>query len=163
MSRLKTITITISDESAAFLADLYTRLTTQSNRHTADPYYFTVRKDVLVPAFDGCGDVEMYSASDGMLFDGLLDRSELVEYAEEMNIEIDDFIIQHCDSHWMTKEERYQGVYFTEKACEDFIKHKRHHISGKNINSYVEYAQHNPEFLAIKNLLKEIGAQVVDK
>jgi len=152
-------TITITDESAQFLKELYERLETQSNRHTADPYYFTVRKDVLVPAFDGCGDETHYSC-DKEHFDGLLSEDDAREIAREHGIDEDEFLIDSCTAHEMTWEERHQGIFFTEKACEDFIKYKSHHIAGKNIGSYVEYAQHNPEFLQVKNLLKELGKQL---
>ena len=157
MSGLKTIMIT--DESAQFLKELYERLTTQSNRHTADPYYFTVRKDILVPAFDGCGAETRYSCDKGH-FEGLLAEEDAREIAREREVDEDQFLSDFCTKHEMTWEEQYQGVFLTEKACEDFIKYKSHHISGKNIGSYVEYAQHNPEFLQVKNLLKELGKQL---
>lgn len=149
--------LTISEESAQFLKELYTRLTTQSNRYTAEPYYFTVRKDVLVPAFEECGTEILYSSDD---FDGLRFESDLSEYADEIGITVKEYIDTYCEQHEMIYEERHQGVFFTEKACEDFIKYKSHHIIGKNIGSYVEHAQYNPEFLQIKNLLKELGAQI---
>lgn len=149
-------TITVSDETAEFLAKLAHQLETQDRRCTADPYYFTVRKIVEVGVPEGCGDREAF-------FDNHdcenYSEGEAEKRAEELEMEFDDYVHERCHKYDVRDEERFENFFFTLEGYNEHVRRNGHNIARtcKSYDSYVGYAARNPELEGVIKALKEIG------
>ena len=149
-------TITISDETAAFLSELTFRLETGNGRGTADPYYFTVRKFIDVAVPDGCGDKVMYFDSQDC---ESYTEEEAKENAIEHEMEFDDYVEERCNKYDVKEEERYENFFFTLEGYQQHVKMNGHNISRvcNKYDSYVDHAYRNPEIAGVLKAIKEIG------
>ena len=149
-------TITISDETAAFLYELTTRLENGDNRGTADPYYFTVRKFIDVGVPEGCGNETHY-----------FDNYDVENYTEEkakqraieLELEFDDYIEKRCHKYDVKEEEQYENFFFTLDGYNEHVRLNGHNIARvcNKYDSYVDHAYRNPEIAGVLKAIKEIG------
>jgi len=149
-------TIAVSDETAAFLSELATRLANQDRRGTADPYYFTVRKFVDVAVPEGCGEKVMYFDSQDC---ESYTEEEAKENAIEHEMEFDDYVEDRCNKYDVKEEERYENFFFTLEGYQQHIKMDGHNIARRcnKYDSYVDHAYRNPEIAGVLKAVKEIG------
>lgn len=147
-------TITISDESAAFLIELNRRLKTQDNRATANPYYFTVRCVSETPVPDGFTDDIRY------VVDGITPFTEesLKKYCEENELDFEQFKANKCEKYCVRDSIEFKNFFFTEEGYNEHMELNGHNYSQyKEVNSYVDHAFRNPEIEQLLAAIKEIG------
>jgi len=141
--------IDIKDETFKFLQDLMERYTTQDNRGTANPYYFTVNttKEMSAPA--GTTDKEKYYY-DGCTFT----EDELKEYCRTYAVDFD-MAKSEATPYCVQEVEEYHNFFLTKEGYEKHMElngHNYRHFKGSP-RSYIMYANRNPE---LNNLLKAL-------
>ena len=149
-------TITISDDTAAFLAKLSFTIQNQDNRATANPLYFTIRKFVDVGVPDGCGDgVAVFDNHDCENYT----EEQAMEHAKELEMDFEEYIDKRCHRYETRTEEKYEEFFFTEDGYNEHVRLNGHNIARtcKEFDSYVMHAYRNPEISALLEAVKEIG------
>jgi hypothetical protein len=150
-------TITISNETAAFLIELNRRLKTQDNRATADPYYFTVRCVHEEPVPDGFTD-EIRYVHDGTPFT----EDELRKYSEDNELDFEYFKTNNCMKYCVRDAVEFKNFFFTEEGYNEHIRLNGHNYGHfKEVNSYVDHAYRNPEIEQLLATIKEIGTALL--
>jgi len=164
-------TIQVSDEIYDSLMELSKELNTQSHRGTAMPYFFQVQtnKKIAVPEGNGIEALHM----DGSLIESDKEIEEAVnEYkgwddaTTEFN-HLQDYEIEIILEKAGYKKVNYdyekvlENVFFTSKACDEYIKKNSHNLS--NPVNYLSHAFRNPEMEMMMKFLCELDGGKIHK
>lgn len=123
-----------------------TKMSEQDNRHTAAPFYYVIRTEKEVPAYDGFGDVKYHYGDEAYE-----SEEEIIQYLEdngydEKEIEKE---MREVQEFWVTKEWAEKGMFLTEEDAKLHLKKNHYHYSS-NAHTYVNHAWRAPyleEFL----------------
>lgn len=128
------------------IVDFLTEMSSQNNRMTGFPYYFTIADEKERYEFDGSGDCICY---DGSMIE-IKDYIKKNYSAEECDFEnmddsdIDEFIENEFDGNdefygRFRKEldTYYEGVFLTEKDAEVYLESASNHHFGPNPRTFV--------------------------
>jgi hypothetical protein len=149
-------TITISDEAAEFFKRVSNAIRTQDNRGTAEPYFITIQKKVERGVPDGCG-------IDTRYFDNeqceLYDYESIKERAEEMELNVEEYIDKYCQKYDIREFEEYENFFLTYEGYNAHINSNGHNIARtcKSYQNYVQYACRNPELESLYEFIHEIA------
>lgn len=172
-------TIKVSDEMYDFLMNLSNEIKTQDNRCTAMPYFFQVREKKEVAAHEGSGTEVLYSSEYEVElrteqnkrqwikehFD-YFDESMWYEELKEIDIVNEwtlDAALMDLDFNrfYVDEDYEYSNVFFTSKACDEYIKLNRHNL--KSPDNYLKHAFRNREMEMIFKFITELNGGKLHK
>lgn len=153
-------TINLSEEEYQFLKELAHELRTQDNRMTASPYFYTIVTYRLYPALEdtGCGPTQFTDTGDGDAFTANT-RAEVEKviteaYAPDPVPEGRFDEILEYGTHMVQEN---HNVFLTEKACNQYLEKNSHKLCSRSKpQSYVDYADRNPEMARLLDILRKI-------
>jgi len=138
----------MSDEIKQFVKDYIE----QDNCITAWPYAYVVQARNDVPAFEGCGTIELYGCRQHDFYD-YSTRKELEDVLKEHGYEdFDDLIFQYD----MTEAWDDKQWFFTQKGAENHLKQNSHNYRETRL--YVKHMfRHNEAEMILRNLFSIAG------
>ncbi|MDQ0825400.1 hypothetical protein QFZ60_001573 [Arthrobacter sp. B2I5] len=166
MTAGKSLAITISESTLAFLQRTARELETQNNRHTATPV-FRIYEEIKVEKRDGCGDhlerLDYEGAEDHYCSHCKDLLGEEMDFDKLPSIGEDGCDCNYIDeAHWtfdvelLPAQGGYDGVAFlTEKAAQEYLESNSYHFDKGVV--YAESAFRNHELNALIEAIKEIG------
>jgi hypothetical protein len=175
-------TIKVTNEMYEALMEISKNMNSQDHRCTRMPYLYQVRDKVEVAAYQGCGESIWVNEDGNELRSELeikdfvinhiyenhpsvisLDYKEALKQAKEIfetmyESDAEGYLIE-LNKGWreveVTKEDVYKQAFFTEKACKEHIKYKKHHYNESD--SFVTGFSYNQELETVCKFLCELS------
>ena len=142
-------------EPEKIIKDFLTQMATQSNRGTADIFYYVIRDKTRRLTKDGCGEITVYADAQ----DDYREFESKEDFAKQSREDDEDITDDEIDTAWDNLEElsfttvyEEKGLFLTETDAEDHLRQNRHHYSY-DAYTYVKHAWRAPE---LKNFFKAL-------
>ena len=156
MTQEDTVSVEIPKSLHEYMKKIVSLMESQSNRSTAEPYYFTIMSEKRVTCSE---DSDKYVYQDPEDFEVEYESLEEArkEYVEaERDIECIEVWLESLTRYYYQYIEETRGFFFTEEAIDTHMKQNRHHM-GRKAHSYVKHAWRDPEMEMVYDLIKRVG------
>lgn len=141
------------DSDIDIVKDFLGKMSSQSNRGTAFPYYYVIRTEVVDHApLENCDEVKIYYDCDTY---ESMDELEITARGHgESEDQIKKILNEACE-YGIKKRWDKRGMFLTEEDAESHLKLNHYHYSP-NAHTYVEHAWRAPRLKAFLEALNRI-------